>query len=252
MSNADQGDTAGAGPTVEPQEGSSACCWTAMGPPPAAASTSPRSPTTPPWSPSTVRRWISRRHPQSRRVAIPKRRIVQLQRGPAEVERRNEQQYQYALNALASIDDERSILPAWREQGWLDQHTVAILAIHGKPWLQVAVTNASARALGELRRRGVTVASLTVPTRFHAQVLAHAVMVRQRGLAGPPRTAPTLPLAALRSGWQTRHRLTSPLLQLTWDLRVQPAMRLAVRLSWWHYCSGAWRGAASRARLHRR
>ena len=130
--------------------------------------------------PSTVRRWISRRHPQSRRVAIPKHRIVQLQRGPAEVERRNEQQYRYALNALASIEDETSILPAWREQGWLDQHTVAILAIHGKPWLQVAVTNASARALGELRRRGVTVASLTVPTRFHAQVLAHAVMVRQQ------------------------------------------------------------------------
>ena len=130
--------------------------------------------------PSTVRRWISRRHPQSRRVAIPKHRIVQLQRGPAEVERRNEQQYRYALNALASIEDETSILPAWREQGWLDQHTVAILAIHGKPWLQVAVTNASARALGELGRRGVTVASLTVPTRFHAQVLAHAVMVRQR------------------------------------------------------------------------
>jgi hypothetical protein len=131
-------------------------------------------------SPSTVRRWISRRHPPSRRLAIPKHRILQLQRGPAEVERRNQQQYQYALNALASIDDEQSILPAWREQGWLDQHTVAIIAIHRKPWLQVAVTNANRRALGELRRRGATVANLTLPTRFHAQVLAHAVMTRQQ------------------------------------------------------------------------
>lgn len=131
-------------------------------------------------SPSTVRRWISRRHPQSRRLAIPKHRIVQLQRGPAEIERRNEQQYQYALNALASIDDERSILPAWRKQGWLDPHAVAIIEIRGKPWLQVAVTNGSRRALGELRRRGATVANLTLPTRFHAQVLAHAVMTRQQ------------------------------------------------------------------------
>lgn len=130
-------------------------------------------------APSTVRRWISKRHPRSRRVAIPKRRIVQLQRGPAEVERRNEQQYRYALNALGSIGDPSSILPAWREQGWLDQHTVVILAIHAKPWLQVAVTNANPRSLGEIRRRGATTASLSVPTRFHAQVLAHAVMLRQ-------------------------------------------------------------------------
>src|ERR1700749_1854215 len=50
-------------------------------------------------SPSTVRRWISRRQPSTRRLAIPKHRIVQLQRGPIEVERRNEQQHTYALNA---------------------------------------------------------------------------------------------------------------------------------------------------------
>ncbi|WP_313901993.1 RNA-binding protein [Mycobacterium tilburgii] len=128
---------------------------------------------------STVRRWISRRHPPSRRLAIPKHRITQLQRGPAEVERRNEQQYQYALNALKAINDERSILPAWREQGWLNPHTVAIMEIHGKPWRQVAVTNASRRAVGELRRRGRIVAKLTLATRFHAQFLAYAVMTRQ-------------------------------------------------------------------------
>jgi len=131
-------------------------------------------------APSTVRRWISKRHLPSRRIAIPKRRLAQLQRGPAEVERRNEQQYGYALNALASIEDESTILPAWREQGWLDPHTVAILAIHTKPWQQVAVTNGNERAVGELRRRGAIVTSVTLPTRFHAQVLAHAVMVRQR------------------------------------------------------------------------
>lgn len=131
-------------------------------------------------APTTVRRWISRPQPPGRRLAIPKHRLAQLQRGPAEVERRNEQQYRYALNALSSIEQGSGVLPAWREQGWLDQHTVAIIAIHAKPWLQVAVTNGNTKAMGELRRRGSLAASLTVPTRFHAQVLAHAVMVRQQ------------------------------------------------------------------------
>ena len=113
-------------------------------------------------------------------TGIPKGRLVQLQRGPQEVERRNEQQYQHALNATASILDDRSILPEWRKQGWLDQHTVAIIAVHGRPWHQVAVTNGSRRALEQLHRRGATVDNLIVPTRFHAQVLMHTVMVRQQ------------------------------------------------------------------------
>jgi len=59
----------------------------------------------------------------TRRLAVPQHRLIQRQRGPEEVERRNEQQYQHALNAVRSIDDERSILPEWRKQGWLDhQH----------------------------------------------------------------------------------------------------------------------------------
>ena len=169
-------------------------------------------------SPSSVRRWLSRPQPGSRRLAIPKHRLVQLQRGPEEVERRNEQQYRHALNALASIDDERSILPAWRKQRWLDQHTVAIIAVHGRPWLQVAVTNASRRALGELHRRGATVDNVVVPSRFHAQVLAHAVMVRQQAWRIHPvahrlsagRTqvwmadAPAVDLAALAAALPTR------------------------------------------------
>ncbi|MDY6870907.1 MAG: hypothetical protein SV966_10410 [Actinomycetota bacterium] len=132
-------------------------------------------------SPSTVRRWLSPPKPGMRRLPIPKHRLVQLQRGPSEVERRNEQQHQHALNALASIGDEQAILPAWREQGWLNQHTVVIIAVHGRPWHQVAVTKATRRALGEVHRRGATIDNLVVPTRFHAQVLAHAVMVRQQG-----------------------------------------------------------------------
>src|SRR6476659_603849 len=56
-------------------------------------------------SPSTVRRWRAKRPDGSPRLALPKHRLTQLQFGPPEVERRNEQQYQHALTALASIDD---------------------------------------------------------------------------------------------------------------------------------------------------
>ena len=169
-------------------------------------------------SSSTVRRWLSKPPPGSRRLAIPKHRLTQLQRGPTEVERRNEQQYQHALAAIASIDDERSILPVWREQGWLDQHTVAIIAVQHRPWLQVAVTNGNRRALSELQRRGATVDNVVVPTRFHAQVLVHAVMVRQQAWRVHPaahlltagRTqawmadAPTVNLAALAAAEASR------------------------------------------------
>jgi hypothetical protein len=113
-------------------------------------------------------------------MVIPKPRLLQLQCAPVEVERRNQQRYEHALTSLASIDDEQSILSAWRERRWLDQHTVAIIAVRGRPWLQVAITNGSKRAVAELVRRGAMVTTRRVPTQFHAQVLAHAVMIRQR------------------------------------------------------------------------
>jgi hypothetical protein len=131
-------------------------------------------------SPSTVRRWITARPPAGRRMVIPKSRLLQLQCAPGQVERRNQQRYEHALTALASIDDEESILSAWRERRWLEQHTVAIIAIRGRPWRQVAITNGSKRAVAELVRRGAMVTTRRVPTQFHAQILAHAVMIRQR------------------------------------------------------------------------
>lgn len=131
-------------------------------------------------SPPTVRRWVTAQPPSGRRMAIPKSRLIQLQCGPTEVEHRNQQRYEHALAALTTINDDTAILTAWRERRWLNQHTVAIVAIRGRPWRQVAITNGSKRAIGELLRRGSMVNALHVPTQFHAQVLTHAVMVRQR------------------------------------------------------------------------
>jgi len=121
-------------------------------------------------APSTVRRWIGGGERANRRKpSIPKRRIAQLQRGPQIVERRNQQQYQYALEALGALGDENSILPAWRQQRWLNEHTVAIVEVKGKPWHQVVVTKANRRALDELHRRATVLDSVTLPTRFHTQ-----------------------------------------------------------------------------------
>jgi len=132
-------------------------------------------------APRTVRRWIAGcRHANMRRPAAPTSRIRQLQRGPQTVEIRNTQQYQYALAAIAKIRDDQGILPAWRDRGWLDEHTVAIVEIHRKPWQQVVVTKANRRALDELRRRATIIDNIVMPTRFHAQVLAHTVMTRQQ------------------------------------------------------------------------
>ena len=142
---------------------------------------------------STVRRWIGGGTQANRRKpSIPTRRIAQLQHGPQIVEQRNQQQYHYALHALGALDDQRSLLPAWRQQGWLNQHTVAVVEIKGKPWHQLVITKANRRALDELRRRATVLKSVTLPTRFHAQILAHAVMTRQHNWRVHP-TAQQLP-----------------------------------------------------------
>lgn len=130
-------------------------------------------------TPSTVRRWLAGGHRHNRRHAlIPAQRIQQLQRGPELSERRNRQQHQYWLDARASVENGTGILQSWRTQKWLDPHEVVIIAVDGKPWHQVAVTNGSRRALIELRRRGERIATVTVPTRVHAQLLVDAVMTR--------------------------------------------------------------------------
>ena len=132
-------------------------------------------------TPATVRRWIGgAKRDRRRRTLCPAKRIRQLQRGPVIVERRNEQQYTRALAAIATIAEGGEILPEWEQERWLEPHIVVVGAVRGKPWLQIAVTNGSRRALTYLLRRISAVASIEVPTWFHGQVLAYTVMTRQR------------------------------------------------------------------------
>lgn len=130
---------------------------------------------------TTVHRWIgSDNAPNSRHTAAPPARITQLQRGPDNVESLNTGAFERAQLILANLDDDTYILPTWRESGWLNEHAVIIVEVNNKPWRQVVVTKANTRALTEIRRRSVIVTGLALPTRFHAQVLAHAVMLRQQ------------------------------------------------------------------------
>lgn len=132
-------------------------------------------------TPATVRRWIiGDRSTNGRNVAVPPARIAQLQRGPQDIEDRNEGAVEHAQLVLANLGDPTYILPVWRNRGWLNDHAVIITEVKEKPWRQVIITKANPRALTEIRRRSVIVTSLTLPTRFHAQILAYAVMVRQQ------------------------------------------------------------------------
>ena len=131
-------------------------------------------------SPSTVRRWLSKpptgisaaRHSQA--PAHP----TATRPGGSGASKRT------AVPARAQrsrVDRRRTLDPAGMAKAGLARP--AHRRHHRdprRPWLQVAVTNGSRRALGEMHRRGATVDNLIVPTRFHAQVLAHAVMVRQQ------------------------------------------------------------------------
>lgn len=130
---------------------------------------------------ATVRRWISGdKRNRGRATSCPAKRIAQLQLGPDIVERRNQQQYERATAAIDSLHAGGPIQPEWEKQHWLETHVVAIGEIRGKPWHQVVVTNGNYRSMTELGRRVAVITSIEVPTWFHGQVLAHAVMTRQR------------------------------------------------------------------------
>lgn len=137
---------------------------------------------------STVRRWISGPGTARRLSAIPERKLAVLQRGPALIERRNAQQFQHALQAIDAWSTGEGLREVWRTQGWLDPHSVIRVAINGKPWQQLVISNGNSRAMNELRRRATILQTVTLPTRFHAVVLAHVVMNRLQAWRVHPTT----------------------------------------------------------------
>lgn len=133
-------------------------------------------------APSTVRHWLTTNASEDdvELARIPPERIRQLQLAPPVTERRNQQRADYAADAIAKLGLARGkgILPAWRTQGWLLPHVVAVLDhVESMPWRQVVVTIGDTAALAKFRRRGELVDVATLPSRFHAQLVAHAMMV---------------------------------------------------------------------------
>lgn len=129
---------------------------------------------------------------------------------------KEDQAAEYAREAIARIalPHGAGILPTWRAQNWLEPHLVAILEVPGVPAYglrQIATGRLAGRPVADLRRRGQMVDFTTVPTRFHATLLVHAVLttvlpwrIHPRGLtlsAGPTRAfagdAPQLDLDAV-------------------------------------------------------
>ena len=143
----------------------------------------------------TVQRWLRApagvRAPMSSVHAAAVRALA----GVDEQVRRDEQRTAgYAREALKSIalPKGRGVLPAWREQQWLDQHLVTITEL-GHGVLQASLTRVTSRSR---TRDGQVVAFRVVPTRFHAQLLVHEVLAavapwRVRGRALAPRQGST-------------------------------------------------------------
>ncbi|MDA0252551.1 MAG: hypothetical protein O3B27_06085 [Actinomycetota bacterium] len=152
-------------------------------------------------TPATVYRWIA---PGATRyqLGIPQQRIAQLQLPPPIIETRALQQYRGALKAIGKIDAGEP-WPEWEAQGWLKPHRVAVVKLHGKPWHQIMINRAHhsrprskpagpiqsapsggeinrLRAWQELHRDDITLSQVVVPHWFYAQVLARAVLVRQK------------------------------------------------------------------------
>jgi hypothetical protein len=166
---------------------------------------------------------------QSRPVAIPKHRIVQPSAGrPRSSDATNSGTSTRSTRLHRSTMTPRSCRPGSNRVA--DQHT-------GPLWpstqtvAAIAVTNASSRALAELRRRGATVAKLTLPTRFHAQVLAHAVMTRQQAWRVHP--IPRRLAAGHTQVWMADAPPVD-LAALTSDLGFESPTTGLVKLSRWH------------------
>lgn len=123
----------------------------------------------------TVQRWV---HGDGRRKApIPPARLHQLRQvlAPNALHlERQRQQATYAAEALQQIH-EGVELESWDRQGWLEQHRVAIVTA-GDGRARRVVTGRVDATEFDSRRGGQVLAQVRVPTRFHATLLAHAVL----------------------------------------------------------------------------
>lgn len=143
----------------------------------------------------TVQRWL---HGKDRGTArLPAGRLEQLLaviRPHPQSLRQEQTAARYAQDAIAKLErpDQAGVLAVWRERRWLEPHLVAVLDLPALGLRQVAITRGSDRAIRELSNRGAVVAQVSVPTRFHATLLAHELLLQLDAwrVAAPARALP--------------------------------------------------------------
>lgn len=128
----------------------------------------------------TVRRWMVGDPDEVVGMRTHSREAVYRRLRPSE--RKIQQEHLdrvYALEALAELrlPKRRQRIPeAWREQGWLETHMVAVL---DKPYLharQITALRIDHRNLQRMNNRGKVLSFTEVPTWFHAAVLLAAAL----------------------------------------------------------------------------
>ena len=127
----------------------------------------------------TVQRWLSGE--RRRRPVLPEVRLAQVkqQLAPDELHtRRRKQNRDYAAAAVRRLArDPDDSLESWKRQGWLSEHLVAIVAVHDSRVRRVVTGRLDAQEFDDRTRRdGRVLTSVVVPTRFHATLLAEAVL----------------------------------------------------------------------------
>lgn len=131
----------------------------------------------------TVQRWLHADHGRS--IAhIPARRLEQLIAlllPDPQTMAGEDQQVRYAQKAIDGLPLPRKIgiKPAWERQRWLEPHRVAVIEIpvHHLRIRQLAIARDVPERVREIERRGSVIDQAVVPTRFHATVLGHEVLV---------------------------------------------------------------------------
>lgn len=131
-------------------------------------------------TPSTVRRWLRHQLPARRREIIAER---VLPGHPALEQERRE--LDYARDALGDIysRDKTRLLPAWKKNGWLEPHILAVVHLErlGVCVPRIARANGDQKTRDRLRADGGVIVDQGIfPNRFAAQI-AKGQILEQAG-----------------------------------------------------------------------
>lgn len=131
----------------------------------------------------TVQRWLHAHSGRSLAHLPTQRReqLLALLQPSQETVAVEAQQARYALKAIGGLHLPRKVgvLPSWERQRWLEDHVVTVLEVRVRQLRirQVAITRCEPEKIADLKRRGRIVELVLVPTRFHATLVSHELLL---------------------------------------------------------------------------